>query len=225
MSTTITVTPVAATSVGLGSVIAPLAMAGIGLWAAARVLAAHDQECRRLLDETRDELRDERLAAIQLRTPDLDRLVQSVGEAKLASRFVSDRAIRIDSAGEPVWAMRTAGGVAVFGREAAVHRVLVANTISRVVEHLSRQGFTFDTGRKTPDSVNLVASGPRREVIDITVSKAGEAIVDPLNYSGPACERAVQDLAAAVDGLITQSCRKPEYFGGGVKIGAGKIHA
>jgi hypothetical protein len=218
MSTTVTVSPSAD-----GTGLVPLVGAALAGVATVFVAAlSDDAECRRMLEAARNEQRAQRFASIRLRTMDLCRLAQSAREANLNVRE-GNGWMRIDVAGhDSVWATRTPTGVTIAGGSGSMSQVLVANAVSRLTQTLTSRGSTLKPVRQRSAAhpVEFVATGADRKQIHVAVTPAGEAIVDALNHHGPECETVVRDLAAAMEGTITSSCRKPEFFGGmGVRIG------
>lgn len=132
--------------------------------------------------------------------------------------------MRIDVAGQrdPVWATRTPTGISIVGGTGSVSRVLVANTVSRLTQTLASRGATVTPVRTRANRVEFVAApASDQRQIHVAVTPTGEAIVDAINHHGPECETVARDLAAAMEGTITATCRKPEFFGGAVaRIGA-----
>jgi hypothetical protein len=212
MSTTVVITPAIAASAGAGAALVPLAaIVGTALWAAARA-AAHDPACAELLERSREQLRRERLATIELRTTDLERLRRCGVEARFEARAIARDSVRLSAGDEPVWAARTESGIRLIGDEAALRRLLVANTTSRVVEFLRGRGLEVET-RDVGRELVVVGRGSGRRAVEVAVGGTGEARVDLKNFAGKECEREVRDLAAALEGTITSFCPKPEYYG------------
>lgn len=221
MSTTVVISPVAASGVA-GSAVLPLALVvGTGLWAAARAMAAQDEVCAKLLAKSREDLRRERLASIELRTADIERLTRSALEARFQATPLPRGGVRlVGGSGHPVWAARTPNGIQLIGGETSLRCLLVANTASRVAEHLRSRGLQVETGRTRTGEITLVGKGVGAQAVEITVEASGEAQVDLGGFRGKECEQVVRDLATAIEGTITRFCPKPEYYGGAaVKVG------
>lgn len=198
MSTSVTIEVVAAIGSVLGAVL------------------IDDAECQRMLEQARLEQRAQRFANLTLKTFDLGRLAQSAREARFGVRETKDW-LRIDVPGQrdPVWAARTSTGIAMVGGAETADRVKVANSVSRLTQTLASKGATLarvpsgSRGRNT----EFEAVMPDNRRLKIAVTPSGNAVVDAVNHLGPECERVVRDLAAAMEGTITSSRRKPEYFG------------
>jgi hypothetical protein len=221
MSTTVVISPVAASGVA-GSAILPLALVvGTGLWAAARAIAAQDETCAKLLAKSREDLRRERLAMLELRSADLGRLTRSALEARFQATSLPGGAVRLaEGSRVPVWAARTADGIQLMGEEASLRRLLVANTASRAVEHLRSRGFQVETGRMRTGETALVGRPGAGQGVEVVIGSSGEAHVDLTGFRGKECERVARDLATAIEGTITSFCPKSEYYGGAaVKVG------
>ncbi len=218
MSTTVTISP-SADGVGLIPVAAG-AVAAVGSLLGA--VLTDDAECKQMLEQARREQRAQRFASISLRTSDLGRLAQSAREAQFTVREHQDW-VRIDVPGQrdPVWAARTAAGIAIVGGAESVGRVSVANSVSRITQTLALRGSTMTRVASRPGGrdVEFVATAPNNRQLKIAVTPSGEAVVAAVNHHGPECEQVARDLAAAMEGTVTSSCRKPEFFGGGIRIG------
>ncbi len=213
MSTTVVISPVAAGAAGAG--IASLVLGvGTGVWAAVQALTAQDETCRRLLAKSREQLRRERLAMAELSTTNLERLTQSALEAKFRPTPLPGGGVRFAAGPDPVWATRTPTGILLVGGEAALRRLLVANTTSRAVEHLKARGLRVETARTRSGAISLVGRSTGRQAIQVHITSSGEAHVDLDGFQGKACEQVVRDLATALEGTITRFCPKPEYYGG-----------
>lgn len=213
MSTNVIITPVAAATGITAAGILPLVLAAGAVWAVSRVLAATDAEYAALVEKSREELRRERLATMQLRTTDLDRLVRSAGEAQFRMTPLAAGSVRLQTgAHERIWLVREPEGLRLVGHEPALRRLAVANTTSRAVEHLQTRGFRVTQKRQRSGEIQISAAGRGREVVQVVVGGNGEAKVDPQHFAGRECERVVCDLAAAIDGTVVNFCPKPEYF-------------
>src|SRR5262249_15119795 len=126
---------------------------------------------------------------------------------------LSPDAIRVESmAREPIWLIREPDGIRLVGQEDSLSRLTVANTRSRIVEHLHGRGQRVKTTTKPSGEVHITATGEGRRVINVVVRGHGEAKIDPQHFSGRECEGVMRDLAAAIEGTIVRSCPKPEYF-------------
>jgi hypothetical protein len=220
MSTTVTISP---SDAGEGVILlaaATVAAAGFLLSA----VLTDDAECKQMLEQARREQRAQRFGLLTLRTSDLGRLAQSAREAQFTVRENSNY-IRIDVPGQrdPVWAVRTAHGIAIAGGADSGARVSVANTVSRLTQTLAARGSTLARvpSRQGRRGVEFAAPTANNRQLKIAVTPSGEAVVDAVNHHGPECDQAARDLAAAMDGRITSFSRKPEFFGGGgVLIGS-----
>jgi len=216
MSTTVTISPNSD-----GSGIAALAAGSVAV--VGSVFAAvltDDAECKRMLEQARQEQQAQRLASVNLRTPDLRRLAQSAREAHFTV-LEGRNWLRIDVPGQrvPVWVAKRDSGVTLAGGRETLQQVLVANSVSRLSQPLVQRGFTL-RGVASQKDFELVATNQDNLQLRITVASSGDATVDAVNYHGKECEEVVKDLAAAVDGSITAYHHKPEYFGGAcVRIG------
>lgn len=222
MSSTAVISPVAPTTGVAGTAIVPLALlVGTALWAAARAIAAADPKCAEFLNKSREDLRRERLAIVDLRTCDFDRVVRAAREASFRTESLQGGATRVSGPGEtPVWMTRTPSGVRMVGSEASMQRLLIANTASRAAEHLLGRGFRVQLTRTGSGEVTLLGKGGGTQALKVRVSGAGEASVDMEKFQGKECEEVVHGLATAIEGSITSFCRKPEYFAAPpVKIG------
>ncbi len=219
MSITVTISPI----IGVGVI----AVVGVAAVASAAVLMAaaltDDDECKEMLEQARTEQRAQRFASIRLRTSDLARLAQSAREAQFNVREHKDW-VRIDVPGQrdPVWAAKTPGGISIVGGSESVGRVSVANSVSRLTQSLVSRGSTLARVPSRPGArdVQFVVTAPNNKQLQIAVTPSGEAVVDAVNHHGPECEQVARDLAAAMEGTVTSFCRKPEFFGGGVRIGS-----
>jgi hypothetical protein len=214
MSTTVTISPAAA---GEGLVL----LAAASIAAAGFLLSAvltDDAECQQMLEQARREQRAQRFGLITLRTSDLRRLAQSAREARFTVRETADY-VRVDVPGQrdPVWAVRTPVGIAIAGGADSGARVSVANTVSRLTQTLAARGsrLTRVETRRADRSVEFAATTLADRQLTIAVTPSGEAVVDVVNHHGSECDRVVRDLAAGMEGTITSSHRKPEFFGGG----------
>ena len=213
MSTNVIITPVAAAAGTAAAPILPLVLAAGAVLAVGLALAATDEEYAALVKKSREELRRERLATMQLRTADLDRLVRSAGEAHFRMTQLSNGSVRLRSGpGETLWAVRMAEGIRLVGHEHALRRLAVANTASRAIEHLQARGYRVTTVPQRSGEVRISAAGRGREAVQVVVGGSGEATVDPQHFTGRECEGVVRDLAVAIDGTVVQSCPKPEYW-------------
>ena len=211
MSTNVVITPVAA-GVAAAAIL-PLVVAAGAVWAVSRVLAETDAEYAALLEKCRDERRRDRLATMQLRSADLERLVRSGREARFQTTALPNGSVRLrTSPQEALWAVPTPEGIRLVGHEQALRRIAVANTTSRAVEHLQARGYRVATTLHGPGDVRITATGRGREVVKVAVGSSGDATVDPQHFSGRECEGVVRDLAAAIDGTIVKSSPKPEYW-------------
>lgn len=221
MSTTVTISPSTE-----GSIIgAAAAGAIVAVTSAVAAVLSDDAECKRMLAQARQEQQAQRLASINLRTPDLRRLAQSAREAHFTVRETNSL-IRIEVPGhrDPVWATKSESGLAVVGGRETLQRVLVANTVSRLSQPLVQRGFTLKGAVSGRKDFELVAVNRDNRQLRISVASSGDATVDAVNYHGKECEEVVKDLAAAIDGRITAHHRKPEYFGGALLRNAVKQH-
>jgi hypothetical protein len=213
MSTNVIITPVAAAT-GVSAVgILPLVVAVGAVWAVSRALEATDAEYAALVEKSREDLRRERLATIQLHTTDLDRLVRSAGEARFRMTPLAAGSVRLRTGPrETLWAVRTPDGISLVGHEQTLRRLAVANTTSRAVEHLRARGYRVTTAQQPSGEIRISAAGRGREAVHVVVGGSGEATVDPQHFAGRACEGVVHDLAAAIDGTVVSFCPKPEYW-------------
>lgn len=212
MSTNVIITPVAAAA-GVSTPILPFVLAAGAIWLVSRALAATDEEYAALMEKSREELRRERLATMQLRTTDLDRLVHSAGEAQFRMTPLSHGSVRLRTgSSEKIWAVRTPEGIRLVGYEHALRRLAVANTASRATEHLRARGYRVKTAFKRNGEIQISAAGRGREVVQVVVGGSGEATVDPQHFTGRECEGVVRDLAVAIEGTVVKSCPKPEYW-------------
>lgn len=211
MSTTVTISPASEDNSIGASAAATIAAVG----SAFAAVLTDDADCKRMLEQARHEEQAQRLASVNLRTPDLRRLAQSAREAHFIVRETNNL-VRIEVPGhrDPVWATKSDNGLAVIGGRESLQRVRVANTVSRLSQPLVQRGFTLKGGASGRNDFELVATNRDNRQIRITVASSGNAIIDAVNYHGKECEEVVKDLAAAVDGRITSYCHKPEYFGG-----------
>lgn len=226
MSTTVTVSPAVTTPTSATGLLLPLALVGAGLWAVARAIAAQDETCARLLVKSREDLRQERLATLELRSEDLARLARSAREARLFTSALPGGSIRLRAEhGHPVWAMRTPTGIQLMGGEAAIRRLLIANTTSRAVEALRARGFQVVATPTARGGVGLVGKGVGRQVITVSVGGSGEARMDLQGFQGKTCEGIVRNLATAMEGTITDFRLKPEYLSSAPVTVGGKEHA
>lgn len=213
MSTNVIITPAAAATGITATGILPLVLAAGAVWAVSRVLAAMDAEYAALVEKSRDELRRQRLATMQLRTTDLDRLVRSAVEARFRMTPLSNGSVRLRiGPRDTLWAVRMPEGIRLVGHEHALRRLAVANTASRAVEHLRARGYRVTTAPQRSGEVRISAAGRGREAVQVVVGSSGEATVDPQHFTGRECEGVVRDLAAAIDGTVVKSCPKPEYW-------------
>jgi len=214
MSTNVIITPVATAAAGTAAApILPWIMAAGALWLVGRALAASDEEYAALMEKSREDLRRERLATMQLQSTDLQRLTRSAREAQFQPKSLSSGAVKLNgSPREPVWAVREPAGIRLVGNEQALRRLVVANTASRAVEHLEGKGYRVKTTPRRSGEIHISANGCGREVVDVVVGGSGEATVDPKHFTGRECENVVRDLATAIEGTVVKSCPKPEYF-------------
>lgn len=214
MSTNVIITPVAAAAgTTAAAPILPLVLAAGAVLAVGVALAATDEEYAALVKKSREELRRQRLATMQLRTTDLDRLVRSAGEARFHMTPLPNGSVRLRTGPqETLWAVRMPDGIRLVGHEHALRRLAVANTASRAVEHLETRGYRVTTARQRSGEVRLTAAGRGREAVQVVVGGSGEATVDPQYFTGRECEGVVRALAAAIDGTIVKSSPKPEYW-------------
>jgi hypothetical protein len=226
MSTTVTVSPAVTTPTSPNGVLLPLALVGAGLWAVARAIAAQDETCARLLAQSRADLRQERLATLELRSVDLARLARSAREARFFTSALPGGSLRLRAEqGHPVWAMRTPTGIQLLGGEAAMHRLLIANTTSRAAEALRANGFQVVATQNARGRVGLVGKGVGRQVVTVSVGGSGEARMDLQGFQGKACEGIVRNLATAMEGTVTDFRLKPEYHSSAPVTVGGKAHA
>ena len=214
MSTNVIISPVAAAAgTTAAAPILPLVLAAGAVLALGMALAATDEEYAALVKQSREELRRQRLATMQLRTTDLDRLVRSAGEAQFRMTPLAAGSVRLQTAArERIWLVRKPEGIRLVGHESALRRLAVANTTSRAVEHLQARGFRVTQKRQRSGEIQISAAGRGREVVHVAVGGSGEAKVDPQHFAGRECERVVRDLAAAIDGTVVNFCPKPEYL-------------
>lgn len=210
--------PVAALA---GAAIAPVAIAGALAFGVIRALATDDPQCAELLRKSREALRRERWATIELRSADLGRLVRSAREARFsASPLAADR-VRLTGAHEaPVWAARTPSGMRLVGNEAVLRELVTRHTASRAEEFLRSRGFDVEMARTLSGELRLLGKSGGPKAVKVAVGTAGETSVDPLGFKGPECETFVRDLSAAIEGTITSVRRKPEYWAApGITLG------
>lgn len=214
MSTNVIITPVASAAAGTAAApIVPLLLAAGAVWLVSRALAASDEEYAALMEQSREDLRGDRLATMQLQSTDLQRLTRSAREVQFRLTPLSQESVKLsNSPREPVWATRDAAGIRLIGNEQAIRRLSIANTASRAIEHLKGKGYRVKATAKRNGEVHISANGRGREVVDVVVGGHGEAKVDPQHFAGRECETVVRDLAAAIDGAVVMSCPKPEYF-------------
>lgn len=215
MSTTVVIEPAVPESRAGGAVLVPLALlAGTGLWAAVRALTDQDDTSGRLLEKSREQLREERWATMTLRSTDLDRFTRSAREARYLATPVGAGGVRLTAErGAAVWAARTPEGLRLVGTEASLRQLAVANTTSRAAEFLRARGFRVEAMRTKTGETCLVGRSPDARAVSIGVAASGAASVDPVGFKGPECDGFVRDLSAALEGSIVQASRKPEYFG------------
>ena len=214
MSTNVIITPVvAAAGTTAAAPILPFVLAAGAVLAVGMALAATDEEYAELVKKSREELRRQRLATMQLRTTDLDRLVRSADEARFRMTQLSDGSVRLRTGSrETLWAVRVPEGIRLVGHEHALRRLAVANTASRAVEHLQARGYRVTTAPQRSGEIRISAAGRGREAVQVVVGGSGEATVDPQHFIGCECEGMVRDLAAAIDGTVMNFCPKPEYW-------------
>lgn len=211
MSTNVIITPVAQAA-GV-AIAAPILLAGVAVAGVGLFLAATDEKYAALRKKTRNQLRDERWASMQLRSADLDRLMQTARDVHFDMTPLSREAVRLQTAShEPVWAVRDEEGIRLIGREQSLRHLAVAHTTSRAIEHLQGRGYRVKTSTKRSGEVRISAAGQGRRVVDVVVGGHGEARVDPQHFPGRECEGVVRDLATAIEGAVVKSCPKPEYF-------------
>ncbi len=192
---------------------------------ALNAIAGRDPACEKLLAQTRNDLRRERLAALTLRSFDLRRLTQSARESRFTHRQLDAGRIRLATpTGAILWAARTPDGLRLVGQEQAIRSLLVANTASRALEHLRSRGLDVTVRRSVNGELSIAGAGIQKRKIDVTVRPNGEAKVEPANY-GKSCGQQVNDLAHAVEGEIAYFKPKPEYFGGATVAVREKQHA
>jgi hypothetical protein len=213
MSTNVIITPVAAAAgTTAAAPLLPFILAGAAVTGVGLFLAATDEQYAALRKKTREQLRDERWASMQLRTTDLDRLIRSACDVQFETKPLSREAVRLQTTSrEPVWAVREPGGIRLIGHEHSIRDLAVAHTTSRAIEHLQARGYRVKTTKRRGE-VQITAAGQGRRVVDVVVTGHGEATVDPQHFAGRECEGVVRDLAAAIDGTVVNFCPKPEYF-------------
>jgi len=221
MSTNVIITPVAAAAGTAAAPLLPFIVAGAAIAGVGLFLAATDKEYAALRKKSREQLRAERWASMQLRTTDLDRLMRSARDVRFEMQSLSRDALRLQSTSrEPVWAVREPEGIRLIGREDSLRHLAVAHTTSRAIEHLHGRGYRVKTTIKRPGEVHISAAGQDHRVVNVTVAGHGEATVDPQHFAGRECEKMVRDLAAAIEGTVVKFCPKPEYFSTApVKVG------
>lgn len=214
MSTNVIITPMAmAAGTTAAAPILPLILAAGAVLAVGLALAATDEEYAALVKQSREELRRQRLATMQLRTTDVARLVRSAGEAQFRMTPLAAGSVRLQTGShERIWLVRKPEGIQLVGHENALRRLAVANTASRAVEHLQARGFRVTQKPQRSGEIQISGAGRGREVVQVVVGGSGEAKVDPQHFAGRECERVVRDLAAAIDGTVVRFCPKPEYF-------------
>lgn len=104
MSNTVEINTGIPVAVLAGVAIAPVAIAGALAFGVIRALATDDPQCAELLRKSREALRRERWATIELRSADLGRLVRSARE-----RGSSPRRLRPTACGSPARTGRRCG--------------------------------------------------------------------------------------------------------------------
>jgi hypothetical protein len=225
MSTNVIITPVA--TAAAGTAVAPIlpfiAVAG-ALWLLHRAVAATDEEYGRLLEQSRDGLKQERLMTMQLRTEDLGRVCRSGREMQFSMTRLSPESAKLRTeTREPVWVVREPQGVRLVGSAHALRRLAVANTASRSIEYLQGRGFHVKAATKRSGEVFISAAGQGRQAVELVVGNAGEAKVDLQHFAGRECEGVVRGLADAIEGSVVSARPKPEFYAvAPVKVGGVK---